>query len=65
MSALKRMSGTDSFKQLPDSQKNCQVHNREECKTKRFVDQVWNNCNCVPWVVMADVKSEKVSIFML
>ena len=51
MSALKRMKGTDSFKQLLDSQKNCQVHIREECETKRFLDHVKSMCDCVPWVL--------------
>ena len=62
MSALKRMRGTNSFKQLPDSQKNCQVHNREECETKRFLDQVWSNCDCAPWDVMAYNISTKVRV---
>ena len=63
MSAFKRMKGTESFKQLPDSQKKCQVHNREECETKAFLDQVANNCNCIPWNVMIDF--EKVGIYFL
>ena len=60
MSAIKDMKGTKSFKQLPDIQKNCQDHNREECETKRFLDQVQSNCNCVPWALMVDVNSKKV-----
>ena len=60
MSAIKDMKGTKSFKQLPDIQKNCQDHNREECETKRFLDQVQNNCNCVPWALMVDVNSKRV-----
>ena len=31
MSALKRMTGTESFQQLPDKQKKCSVHDRERC----------------------------------
>ena len=31
MSTLKSMTGTTSFKELPDKQKKCSVHNREEC----------------------------------
>ena len=60
MTALKRMTGTDSFKQLPDRQKNCQVHNREDCETKRFLDQVKSTCNCVPWVLEYGANIEKV-----
>ena len=37
---LKSMTGTESFENLPDSQKECQVHNREKCQTDKFLDQV-------------------------
>ena len=47
MSALKRMTGTDSFKQLPEKQKNCRVHNRENCETKLFLDEVGSKCEVV------------------
>ena len=60
MSALKRMKGTESFKQLPDSLKNCQVHNKEECETKRFLDRLQSHCNCIPWALVAAAKNEKV-----
>ena len=62
MSALKSMTGTESFKQLPDSQKKCQVHNREECETKRFLDQVRSDCNCVPWALETGASLEKVPV---
>ena len=52
LSSLKRMTGTESFMELPDEQKRCRVHKREECQTKKFLDQVWNKCRCVPWALM-------------
>ena len=58
MTALKRMKGTKSFKQLPDKQKKCQAHNREECQTRKFLDQVRNNCSCVPWPLMTNNKEQ-------
>ena len=64
MSVLKSMTGTESFKQLPDSQKKCQVHKREECQTTRFLDLVRGNCNCVPWALLADGNPERVGMFM-
>ena len=51
MSALKRMTGTASFEQLPDQQKKCHIHNREECQTKKYLDQVKSKCGCLPWVL--------------
>ena len=63
MSAFKSLKGTQSFKELPDNQKKCHVHNQEECETKQFLEQVLKSCNCVPWVFTAD--SEKVGVSLL
>ena len=54
MSALKKMTGTESFEQLPDHQKKCLVHNREECQTRSFLDQVQKECKCMPWALQND-----------
>ena len=59
LSSLKKMTGTKSFKKLPEDQKRCSVHNREECQTKNFLDQVWNKCKCVPWALADNM--EKVN----
>ena len=60
MSALKNMKGTKDFNQLPDKQKKCMVHNREECETKRFLQQVWSSCKCVPWALVDQNVFQKV-----
>ena len=57
---LKSMTGTESFEKLPDSQKECQVHNREECQTDKFFDQVRLNCNCEPWTLTPGSNRSKV-----
>ena len=49
MTMLKKMTGTSSFKQLPDDQKKCFVHNREECQTQKYLDRVQKECKCMPW----------------
>ena len=49
MSVLKKLTGTESFEQLPDNKKKCQVHKREECQTAKYLDQVQAECRCVPW----------------
>ena len=51
MSTLKRMTGTESFKQLPVHQKKCLVHNREECQTQKYLDQVQGECYCSLWAL--------------
>ena len=64
MSALKRMAGTGSFKQLPEKQKNCRVHNREDCETKQYLDQVRTKCGCIPWALDAGVNKKKVDVIV-
>ena len=54
MSALKKMTGTESFKQLPEYQKKCLVHNREDCQTEKFLDQVQKECKCIPWALQTE-----------
>ena len=49
MRSLKKMTGTKSFERLPDHQKNCQVHKREECQARKYLEHVIKECNCVPW----------------
>ena len=60
LSALKRMTGTESFKQLPNHQKKCVVHNREECQTEKYKDQVQRECNCSPWALQTDQDKNQV-----
>ena len=62
LNSLKRMTATDSFKHLPDNQKNCQDHNREQCQVQKFLEHVQSNCNCIPWVLASDHSTEKVCI---
>ena len=63
LSTLKRMTGTESFKQLPDHQKKCLVHNREECQTKKYLDQVQRECSCTPWLVQTDASKNQVKTY--
>ena len=51
MSALKEMTGTKSFEQLPDYKKKCTVHSREECQTQKYLTQVEKECKCTPWTL--------------
>ena len=60
MSALKKMTGTKSFEQLPTKQKKCLVHNREECQNHKYLDQVLKECNCTPWALGTDQGKNQV-----
>ena len=64
MHTLKRMTGKTSFYQLPDSQKECQVHSREKCQSEMFLKHVMSNCSCVPWALSTGNSNAKV-IFMI
>ena len=60
MSTLKKMTGTESFEELPDHQKKCLVHNREECQTQKYLDQVQRECKCIPWALQNSQYKYKV-----
>ena len=51
MSGLKKMTGTESFQQLPDHQKECLLHDREECQTQKYLEKVLKECTCRPWAL--------------
>ena len=63
MHALKSLISTDNFLQLPDGEKKCRVHNQEECRAEKFLDQVISNCSCVPWPLASGTTDKKVSLF--
>ena len=49
MSVLKKMTGTDTFLELPDSAKNCKTETFEECHAVRYVAEVQKQCGSLPW----------------
>ena len=59
MSALKQMTGTDSFLALPVGQKKCQIETFEACWTKTYVELVQSQCGCVPWALFSALSLEK------
>ena len=70
MSALKRMTGTKNFEELPDHQKKCVVHNREECQTQTYLEAVQRECNCTIWALQTNqgkdqVKTRSFKLFSL
>ena len=54
MSALKKVTGTASFMQLPEEDKICRVHNRENCQTQKYLERVWKECSCIPWALQTN-----------
>ena len=54
MTMLKEMTGTKGFKKLPEDQRKCLVHNREECQTLKYFAKVQKECKCIPWPLQKD-----------
>ena len=55
MTSLKKMTGTDTFLDLPESIKGCQIQNQEICYNRRYIEELQNQCNCLPWALGASI----------
>ena len=42
---VKRMKAKEDFLKMPLEERKCEVELREDCKTRRLLQE----CNCVPW----------------
>ena len=65
MHTFKKMTGKPSFYEMRDSQKECQVHNREKCQTEMFLSHVRKNCTRVPWALTSGISDNKVFFFII
>ena len=54
---LKWMSGTESFLELSNKEKECQIETYEECQRGKVIEK----CGCVPWQLMFN-KSRKYQV---
>ena len=61
MTALKKMTGTDAFMSMSNSEKECQLETFEECNKERVLAAFESECNCYPWLL---ANSETVSANM-
>ena len=60
---LKKMGGTDNFLAMPDDMKKCQIEPKEECRSRRYVQEVQSRCGCVPWSLSMLVLDQVLNIF--
>ena len=51
MESLKVMSATENFLAMPDKVKRCQIEAQEDCKSRRYVEEVQKECGCIPWML--------------
>ena len=63
MKDLKQMVGTENFLAMPDDLKKCQIEPKEECRSRRYVQEVQSKCNCVPWSLSALASDQVESLF--
>ena len=61
MCVLKKMTGTDAFMSLPDSQKGCQHESYKDCKMEKIFAEILKECGCVPWKLAQFQKVSKSS----
>ena len=57
--SLKVMAATDNFLAMPDDIKGCQIEAKEDCKSRRYVEEVQKTCGCSPWS-LTSVASKRV-----
>ena len=61
MTSMKKMTGTSSFLDLPENIKDCQIEDQQRCYSRRYVEDLQNQCNCLPWALGARGILQKVS----
>ena len=64
MTAVKKMTATDDFLNMPLENRKCEVEPYEECRKRRLLQQ----CNCVPFQVLGvqvglQVETNNIAIF--
>ena len=68
---VKEIEVTDEFLNLDKIIKQCQNdESLEDCKTRKYIDTLLNQCNCLPFAIRNNKKvfellSDKISIFYL
>ena len=55
MTSLKKMTGTSSFLDLPENIKDCQIEDQERCYSRKYIEELQNQCNCLPWALGASI----------
>ena len=64
MTSLKKMTGTDSFLELPLDKKLCQIGTFEDCQVQNYAVKVLEQCGCIPWALSRALMLE-ATIFLV
>ena len=54
----KQMTGTQSFLDLSDDKKGCQIQDYEDCRVDAFFRKVQSKCQCIPWSLAVVLKAK-------
>ena len=65
LNALKEIEVTDSYLGLSQEERRCQYNEHlDSCKTRRYIDNLMDNCGCIPLNIqlpdMVNCYSEKI-----
>ena len=64
MFALKKMTGTDTFLELPDAKK-CKTETFDECHVVRYIPEVQKQCGCLPWGLNSTLAQQVKNMFLI
>ena len=65
MFVLKKMTGTNTFLELPDAAKQCRTETFEECHVVRYIAEVQKQCGCVPWGLNSTTSQHVSKLFTI
>ena len=58
LTALKKLTGTESFLKQADEAKKCRVETMEDCQARQYARRVLEKCGCVPWAISMSLLSK-------
>ena len=60
LTSLKKMTGTQSFLDLPEQKKECQVGSTEDCLAEKLIAEIKDHCFCIPWHLTRSSKDKVI-----
>ena len=64
LSALKVVTGSESFLALSEDKKGCGNEEFEACQTRRYLLAVEQHCGCVPWLATFFLEHKVTASFL-
>ena len=65
MNALKKITGTEDFMSMSNSEKECQLESFEKCNKERVFAAFEKECNCYPWLLAdSEVSADNKMVYI-